>query len=281
MKKILLPTDFSENSYKAISYAMKLYRDQECTFFLLHTYTPAIYQAEYVMHAPMQVGLSDFYQSNSIQQLEKLQDRIITEFKNPKHKFIIHAAFNLLVDEIQETIKNEQIDLVIMGTQGASGVKEIFFGTNTIHVIKKSTCPVIAVPVSNDHSLPDNILFPTDFEVSYQNDQFSELRNIVGNHRSKLKVLHISTNYELDPQQAKNKTKLKEMFKGMEIKFHEVGDQEVIAAINGFQKDYDVDFLVMVQHKRTFLERLFMEPVIDKIGFHVTIPFMVIPGYKQ
>jgi nucleotide-binding universal stress UspA family protein len=281
MKKILLPTDFSENSYKAISYAMKLYRDQECTFFLLHTYTPAIYQAEYVMHAPMQVGLSDFYQSNSIQQLEKLQDRIITEFKNPKHKFIIHAAFNLLVDEIQETIKNEQIDLVIMGTQGASGVKEIFFGTNTIHVIKKSTCPVIAVPVSNDHSLPDNILFPTDFEVSYQIDQISELKDIVVNHRSKLKVLHISTNYELDPQQTKNKSKLKELFKGMEIKFHEVGDQEVISAINGFQKDNDVDFLVMVQHKRTFLERLFMEPVIDKIGFHVTIPFMVIPGYKQ
>lgn len=281
MQKILLPTDFSDNSYKAVSYAMKLFKDQECTFFLLHTYTPAIYQAEYVMHAPMQVGLSDFYQSNSIQQLEKLQDRIVTEFKNPKHKFIIHAAFNLLVDEILETIKNEQIDLVIMGTQGASGAKEIFFGTNTIHVIKKSTCPVIAVPISNKHSLPSNILFPTDFEVSYQNDQFTELKNIVNSHRSKLKVLHISTNYELDPEQAKNKTKLKGIFKGIQMEFQEVEDQGVISAINGFQNDNDVDFLVMVQHKRTFLERLFMEPVIDKIGFHVTIPFMVIPAFKQ
>ncbi|MCG2462246.1 universal stress protein [Flavobacteriaceae bacterium F89] len=281
MKKVLLPTDFSENSYKAIGYAMRLFKDQECTFFLLHTYTPAIYQAEYVMHAQMQVGLGDFYRSNSIQQLEKLQDRITTEFKNPKHKFVVRAAFNLLVDEILVTIDNEKIDLVVMGTQGASGAKEIFFGTNTIHVIKKTTCPVIAVPVSNSHRLPQNILFPTDYEVSYQNDQFSELKNIVTMHRSKLMVLHISASYELDPDRAKNKSKLLEIFKGMQIDLHEVGDQGVISAINGFQSDNDVDFLVMVQHKRTFLERLFMEPVINKIGFHVTIPFMVIPGFEQ
>ena len=281
MKKVLLPTDFSENSYKAIGYAMRLFKDQECTFFLLHTYTPAIYQAEYVMHAQMQVGLGDFYRSNSIQQLEKLQDRIMTEFKNPKHKFVVRAAFNLLVDEILVTVDNEKIDLVVMGTQGASGAKEIFFGTNTIHVIKKSTCPVIAVPVSNSHRLPQNILFPTDYEVSYQNDQFSELKNIATMHRSKLMVLHISTSYELDPDRAKNKSKLLEIFKGMQIDLHEVGDQGVISAINGFQSDNDVDFLVMVQHKRTFLERLFMEPVINKIGFHVTIPFMVIPGFEQ
>ncbi len=97
MKKVLLPTDFSDNSYKAISYAMSLFKDEECTFFLLHTYTPAIYQAEYLMHAPMQVGLGDFYRSNSMQQLEKLQDRITSEFKNRKHKLVIHTAFNLLV----------------------------------------------------------------------------------------------------------------------------------------------------------------------------------------
>lgn len=281
MQKILLPTDFSDNSYKAIGYAMQLFKEQDCTFYLLHTYTPAIYQAEYVMHAPMQVGLGDFYQSNSMEQLGKLQDKIITEFNNPKHKFIIHAAFNLLVDEISETVKNENIDFVVMGTQGASGAKEIFFGTNTIHVIKKCTCPVIAVPVNNEHSLPKNILFPTDYEVPYQNEQFEGLNKIVNMHRSKLMVLHISTNYELDPEQSKNKLKLEKIFKGVKLEFHDVADQGVISAINGFQVDNDVDFLVMVQNKRTFLERLFMEPVIDKIGFHVTIPFMVIPGIKK
>lgn len=277
MIRILLPTDFSDNAYNAIGYAMRLFKEQECTFYLLHTYTPAIYQAEYVMHSPMQVGLGDFYRTNSMEQLEKLQDRIITEFKNPKHKFVIHAAFNLLVDEILETVKNEHIDLVVMGTQGASGAKEIFFGSNTTHVIKKTTCPIIAVPVANDHSLPGNILFPADYEVSYQKEQFSVLRNIIEAHRSKLMVLHIATDYELDPERSNNKTKLGEIFKGARSEFHEVSDQGVISAINGFQKDNDIDFLVMVRNKHTFLERLFLEPVINKIGFHVTIPFMVIP----
>jgi len=57
MKKIILPTDFSYNAYNAISYAMNLLKDEEATFYLLNTYTPAIYQTEYLLHSPGQIGL--------------------------------------------------------------------------------------------------------------------------------------------------------------------------------------------------------------------------------
>ena len=51
--------------------------------------------------------------------------------------------------------------------------------------------------------------------------------------------------------------------------------------INQFQKTAEVQMLAMIQNKHTFLERLFIEPVIKKIGFHVTIPFMVIPDLSN
>ncbi|EAR01740.1 universal stress protein [Maribacter sp. HTCC2170] len=281
MKRIILPTDFSDNAYNAICYALNLFKDEESTFYLLHTYTPAIYQAEYVLHSPGQIGLGDIYQENSLTQLEDLKAQLKTEFNNKKHTFMVHSAFNTLVDEIVETSKSENADLVIMGTQGATGAKEILIGTNTVHVIKKACCPVIAIPPKFKYETPKEILFPTDLEINFQEEQLKELNFLAKNHISRIDVIHVSAGYDLSKTQLKNKSRLDDIFSGIAHLFHELPNQEVITAINNFQSKHKVNLLVMIQNRHTFLERLFIEPVIKKLGFHVTIPFMVIPPHKN
>lgn len=279
MKKIILPTDFSDNAYNAIRYAVRLFKDFETTFYLLHTYTPAIYQTEYVLHSPGQIGLGDFYQESSQTQLEELKTKIEKEFNNPKHTFIPHTAFNILVDEVVDTIKNEKADLVIMGTQGATGGKEILLGTHTVHVIKKATCPVIAVPSGFDYENPTEILLPTDYEIDYKKEQLRQLLDIAQNHIGSIEVLHVLSDYDLTDNQMENKQKLNHILVLTTHLFHDIPNQEVISAINNFQIKKRMNLLVMVQNKHSFLERLFIEPTIKKIGFHVTIPFMVIPHF--
>ena len=281
MKRIILPTDFSENAYNATRYALKLFKDIECTFYLLHTYTPAIYQAEYILHSPGQIGLGDIYHESSMTQLDKLQLKIENEFKNPKHTFIPHTAFNLLVDEIKDAVKNEKADLVVMGTQGATGAKEIFLGSHTVHVIKKATCPVIAIPSNFEYEVPKEILFPTDYEVAYQEEQLKELLDIATNHNARIEIIHASEGYELKEHQISNKEKLDAIFGKIAHLFHDLPSQGVIDAINNFQIKNRMNMLIMINNKHTFLERLFIEPVIKKIGFHVTIPFMVIPPHSK
>ena len=281
MKRIILPTDFSDNAYNAICYAIKLFKEEECTFYLLHTYTPAIYQAEYVLHSPGQIGLGDIYQENSLTQLKELKKQLIAEFNNKKHTFMVHSAFNTLVDEIVETSENENADMVIMGTQGATGAKEILIGTNTVHVIKKACCPVIAIPPNFKYETPKEILFPTDLGIDYQEEQLRALAFLAKQHVSRIDVLHISTGYDLSEEQLKNKAKLEGIFGRIAHLFHEMPNQEVITAINNFQQKNKVNLLVMIQNRHTFFERLFLEPVIKKLGFHVTIPFMVIPPHKN
>ncbi len=280
MKKIIIPTDFSDNAYNAIRYALHLFKDVECSFYLLHTYTPAIYQAEYVLGSPGQIGLADVYEENSITQLEEIKNKLIKEFHNTKHKFLTHSAFNILVDEILEITQNEKIDLVVMGTQGASGAKEIFLGSHAVHVIKKATCPVIAVPSNYIYEKPKEILFPTDFEIKYKKKQLKMLLDIVEKHISRIEVLHVATGYGLKVNQLENKQKLESLLVNPAHIFHELPDQNVIDAINNFRQKKRMHLLAMVQNKHTFLERLFIEPVIKKIGFHIDIPFMVIP-YKK
>lgn len=277
MKKIILPTDFSENAYNAIKYAVQLFKNEESTFYLLNTYTPAIYQSEYILHSPGQIGLGDIYQSVSAEQLEALKKKVTTDFKNPKHTFYTHSAFNILVDEIVEMANSEEADLIIMGTQGATGAKEIFLGSHTVHVIKKAPCPVMAIPAGFKFENPTEILFPTDFEVNYQQEQLRALLDLASKHKSRIEVIHISSGYELSEKQVKNKSTLEKMLKNNTYRYHDLPSQEIIEGINNFQLKNKVNLLVMIQNKHTFLERLFIEPIIKKIGFHVTIPFMVVP----
>ena len=276
MTKILLPTDFSDNSFEAIRYALLTFKNVECTFYLLHTYTPAVYQTEYLMGSPGQIGLGDILKESSETQLEKLQSRLEDQYKNPKHTIMVHSAFNTLLGEISDMVETENIDLIVMGTKGATGAKEILFGTHTVHVIKKAKCPVIAVPPKFEYEAPKEILFPTDYEVTYENENIDTLLTISKEHKSRINVMHVRTGYDLTDEQEKHKQQLNDLL-GDTCIFHEVPDNGIIAAVNEFQAKTKINLLVMVQNKHTFLERLFIEPVIKKIGFHITVPFMVIP----
>lgn len=277
MLKIILPTDFSENAYNAMSYAMKLFAEKETTFYLLNTYTPAVYQAEYVLHSPAQVGLGDDYQARSMERLEIIKERLQLEFPNPKHTFFTHSAFNTVVEEVQDCVTQEDADLIVMGTQGATGAQEIFLGTHTMHVIKKAKCPVLVIPSGFEYERPKEILFPNDFEVSLDPAHLEVLLDIAKIHMSGIEVIHVSSGNDLTEKQAANKLKLDRCLTEVSHLFHDLPSQEIISGINSFQQKTRVNLLVMIRNKHTFIEKLFIEPVIKKIAFHVNIPFLVIP----
>jgi nucleotide-binding universal stress UspA family protein len=277
MKNILIPTDFSDNAYKAISYAVHLLKEENCTFHLLHTYTPAIYQSEYLLHSPGQLGLGDIYRTDSETKLEDLKQKVISEFNNPKHHFKTYSAFSVLMEAIDELVESKKIDLLIMGTQGATGAKEIFLGSSTVHTIKRAKCPVLAIPFDFDVKMPTKILFPTDYEIDYNYELIKQVLFLAKVHKSTLDIMHVRSSYELNEEQKKNKSKLHHLLAETKHKFHELPDQGIIEAINSIQSELKPQMLVMVKNKHSFLENLFLKPVINQIGFHSSIPFMVLP----
>ncbi|WP_318345594.1 universal stress protein [Flagellimonas baculiformis] len=277
MMKIVLPTDFSENAYHAIDYAVRLCENTTCEFYLLHTYAPPIYRIDYTLGSPGQIGLPDDHKYIAEASLEKLVERIQKKFDNPKHTFVVHASFNTLVDEIADMVQNEKADLVIMGTQGATGAVEILFGSNTVHVIRKVGIPILAIPSDFDFELPRQILFPTDFEVDYGKDNLDFLLWISKLWHSKIHVMHIASPEGLTEEQENNKAKLEGLLLEQKHENHDLPDQELIQAINSFQEKNVIGMLAMIKNKHSFFERLFVEPVIKNIGLHSKIPFLVLP----
>ena len=277
MMNVLLPTDFSENAFNAACYSLDLLKGKSCVFYLLHTYTPAIYRVDYAFGSPGQLGLPDDHQYVAEAGLEKFRKRLQDNFTNPKHTFATHSAFNTLVEEVHKLVLQEHIDLIIMGTQGATGAKELFLGSNTIHVIKKAIVPVLAVPANYEFKAPSELLFATDFEIDYQHTTLSLLVQLAKLWQSRIHVLHVTAPGGLTQEQLDKKMSLERLLGKTPKEFHDFPDQELITALNSFQQNMPVSLLTMVQNKHSFLERLFSTLIIRKIGLHNLIPFLVLP----
>ncbi|WP_299183829.1 universal stress protein [uncultured Aquimarina sp.] len=281
MKRILLPTDFSDNAYNAIRYAMQFFRNEECTFYLLHTFTPASYTIGYLIENPMPYGLEDIAMMNSNKEIEHIETKAKEEFNNPKHSFERISAFNMLINEIKDTVDRYDIDLIVMGTKGTTGAKEIFIGTHTMYTIKNVTCPVLAVPSGFEFEEPKEILFPTDYYLSPTNKYIPFIKEICNNHTSRLHVLNAYYGIPLNQNQENIKDFIDTYFTDNAHIFHIADGMDVIEAIEDFQKMNIINMLVMVHNKHSFFENLLFKPVINQIAHHANIPFLIIPSEKR
>ncbi len=130
MKKILLPTDFSENSINAIEYASHLFKDVPCKFFLLNVFKIPYLANEELMdqNVAQLAALEEEMHETSKKEMKELLDRLP---KNTKHDFATISDYNLFNLAVHQVVEEKNIELIIMGTKGATGAKEIFLGSNT------------------------------------------------------------------------------------------------------------------------------------------------------
>ena len=144
MLRILIPTDFSDNAWNAITYGLELFRKERCTIYLLH-----INPLPHYSGAGTSIkGSTDMLRETMLQESEKslkeLLEKINETLPNERHTFITIALYDFFVDSIKREVQDKHIDLIIMGTKGASGLKKVSLGSNTGDVITKVQCPLLA-----------------------------------------------------------------------------------------------------------------------------------------
>lgn len=282
MKTILLPTDFSENSWNAIQYALTLFKDQECTFYILNTYMPSIYHMNYMPSSVGYTGITDALKESSLKNLAFITHKISKEFSNKKHRIETISSLNMLISEIRNMVSEKSIDLIIMGTQGATGAIETMLGTNTMRVINDIECPTIAVPENFKFSKFQKILFPTDYQLFYLPYHIDPMINLAKLHNAEIDVLHVlAKNFkELTDAQDKNRLRLKSFLKDVHSTFLYTPYEEIPKAVDTFLSKNPTDLIVMMNNKNSFFDNVFFKPIINKIGFHLKLPFLVIPSKK-
>lgn len=275
MKYILVPTDFSENANKALKYGVRLFAEEDCIFHLLHTYTPSIFDAESELYSDQSVN--DIYRINGLKSMNEIIRSIKKEMPNKKHSFKNIVSMNLLQDEIKYIVQKKNIDLIIMGTQGATGAAKVLFGTHTINAIREAVCPILAVPANSHFTIPKNILLPSGFQPDITAEDLQILNDIAEKYNSKVHILHLINKGSGEPEQEKAIKLLTSQLKNTLPTFHLTKDQTVQEGIFKFLKENSTDLLVMLRHKHSFLRQLFSSPLENELGFKLTIPLLVIP----
>lgn len=282
MLKILIPTDLSEKAFKATAYAAELFKHGPAQIFLLHAFADEVYELKSSDEKSIfeEVKTQVFKRSETA--LENIKQDIFRISPNPKHQVECVAEFGMLVDAVNHWVETENIDVVVMGTKGKTADKKITFGSNTLQVIKYVKCPVLAIPEDYPVNHPKNILFSTDFLLPYKRRELKLLANMAKRFAAEIHFLYISQFDTLSLRQQDNKDFLSAVFNENHVHFHQHSrDGDITQSINSFISENQIDMLVLVNTRHSYLENILYQSTIEKIGLHINIPFLVMQNLPR
>lgn len=278
MKNILLPTDFSDNSWNAIKYALELFKQNTCNFYLLHVNRVSNLVTADASYTPTQEVIEEVYTKPTKTQLRQMLKRISDEIgHNDDHNFYTLTDYNFFIESIRRHVEEKKIDTIVMGTKGASGLKEFIVGSNTGDVITKVKCTTLVVPENAKYSKFKEIAFPTDYTLSYSMHALRPISDILKNSDATLRVLHIVNNdEEINSEQKENKEILEDYFSDYKHGFHFLTNKKLEDAVQCFVESRDIDLIVMVAKSLNYFQQILFHSKVEKISYHTKIPFLVL-----
>ncbi len=279
MKRIVLPTDFSENAWNAIAYALAVFNMVDCHFVVLNAFQGSSSGLMTKIRMAGETRPYELLKEESEQELEKIVQRAKSTTTHPKHTFQAISLPGNLTDTIGKTVLEERIDLIIMGTKGATGLKEAFLGSNAYKVIKNiNFCPIIVVPENWEKSLQKRtILFVTGYEHMFEAYEFKPILDLSGLLQSKIIVGHMGKHNELEPAQQQAKELVKKYLNTADYEFVEMKEETFLnTSIQKMVAESDqIGMIAMIDYWHSFFEKITDEPVIKKVAFNTKVPFLV------
>ena len=282
-RKILLPTDFSINSIRAIDYALELYKDEQSIFYLLNAFHINSKNFESIINMEPGSELYESAKSNSELELVKLLNRYaFGDNGNHKHSFQTISTFNHPLEAIKQIVEEKDIEIIVMGTRGQTNSKSKSFGSLAINVMEKNrNCPVIVVPELAKIKLPEEIVFPTNYETNFKKRELKYLIDIALRCKASIKILHIDTEDQLDEKQLNGKKMLTEYFENINYSFHSLSHMPVHTAINCFVESRESDMVAFINRKHSFFESLLAKPLIKVFSFDSNVPVLVMHDLRN
>ena len=281
MRKVVVPTDFSENAFNALKYACQIFKYERSDIYILHAYADEVYQQDQIVKRSFLEELKEVTYAKSQKALKETQAEIQEYAPNPRHNFRTISAFGTLTDEINDLVNTENMDIVVMGTRGETNDREITFGSNTLQVLKYVQCPVLAIPEDYSYHPPKELLFPTNYMVPYKRRELKLLCEMTGSFRSTIHMLHIDPLKKPSLRQEDNRLFLKECLNKARITFHTTPEKDKTMAITKYILHNDIDMLVMVNSRHSHLEHMLYQSTLDWLGLHIKIPFLVLQNLSR
>jgi len=263
MKKILVPTDFSEPSQHAFKFAIDVAKRANAQLYVVH-------MVELPMLPETTFGIQPHPFDPKL--LEELEAKANTAFSRMKSKFPAGTTIQFqpihdyVVPGIGIFIEQNQIDLVIMSTHGASGAREMFTGSTAEKIARFSPVPVISLPHSSDFNKIKSIVFPNVLDMD-KHDLVSKLKDLQNLCRAQVHVLLVNTpaNFHNDEQAKQMLERFAKHYSLENYTLNFRNNQFERAGILAFMNEIKGDMLAMATHGRTGLSHFFMGSITEDV----------------
>jgi nucleotide-binding universal stress UspA family protein len=283
MKKILVPTDFSANARRAMHFATRMVqsnKEAHITFF--HVSSEPI---------PTAFSKKDFQaslQEHLNEDVKKLQDSVLEMYRNMLVKEgeineVALVKYGKFSEEIVTTVQELGIDLVIMGTFGASGLKKVFVGSNTADVMEKVPCSVLAIPDEYSNAPVTRIAYATDF--MNVEDGLEKIVSFAKYFNASIELFHVFTvgKGQTDPttfdrQGFLNDLKQKFGYEHITLAFVKLNDggDDLIDGIESYVAQKRPSIIAMATYEKMWYETIFKPSKTKQMIFQTTCPLLVI-----
>jgi len=271
MKRILVPCDFSAQSKEAFKTAIEIAGKVKGEIFLLHVLPiPTMYTTGF---AGEPIAFDPAYYTQMEQDAKAELEKMKQNTGQDSLKVTTLVLYGELIPGIRKEIESSQIDIVVMGTSGASGIKEIFIGSNTEKAVRFSPVPVLAVRKSLTIESVRNILVPSTLDLN-QTGFINKLKELQHFFDATLHILLVNTpvHFRRDPDAYEALKDFAKHYKLDNYKLHLRNNAREEDGIRDFAYSENIDLIAMATHARKGLAHLFNLSVTENIVNHVHIP---------
>lgn len=264
---IVVPIDFSNCSKKALEYAINLNKIAKGNLTILHA-----------IQVPILAGDDSTTGTEIREEVAQKLDEIRTEMPVLQEiEYDFELSFDQMTSSIIKLDKKAAVDLIVMGTKGATGAKEIFLGSNTYETIKEIKCPVLAIPEKSLGFQLSPIAFASDYKrIEKYKDldtllYFSKLRN------SEIHILHIGEDTKISRDELVVGRSQDQYFKDTRHSYHFINGSDIANEINRYIESNGIKILALYARKHDLTDKLFHHSLTQEMTYHGEIPLLVLP----
>jgi nucleotide-binding universal stress UspA family protein len=270
MKRFLVPTDFSDCAGNAITVALKLAEKMDALVYFLHIMPEALE----VVHTPH--PMRPIQHNPQIGFARDQLNRLVSEAEHHDVKATQLLIFEKADERIENFIKPYNIDLIIMGSHGASGIRELVIGSHTQRVVRQAQVPVLVIKHAIERIEFPTILFASTFTETLGNslDMVVKLASI---WKSTIHLLFVNLNDNLRSHKEANATMNNFVSRYPDQSFSqniaEANDEEW--AIRQFAEQLNADLIAVTAHDKAGF--IFKHCIAEDLVNHEDRPILVLP----
>ncbi len=273
MKNILLLTDFSKNAFDALTYALHLFEAEKCNFYILNVQKPSGYITADLIHASTTESVYNHMINSHQEQLKEVVKQLKIMDEHQQHSFTPLVTFDDFTHAVNKTLKTHSIELVIMGTSGASGTEEVIFGSNTLQVIRHIKCPTITIPKDFKYQPLKNLMFCMAYQKQFKERSVQILKELLKLYDPELHLIEINNKAEFLKKES-SKERLLEKFKDFNCHYYFIDQLPMWMIVQTATQLLRTDINAVFVERESFFERLFSNSEMAYISHSKKVPLL-------